>query len=167
MPSISWRRPSLPSTLALPAALVPPRAWAARPEAAENEEPEHPPQQPRRPERDCGHDQRHYQHGQEQQEKRYSRRGSRGPAGGRQSLSGWAGRIAEQRLKIGLESCLHGLVDSLGDLIPGEAPRRKMVAERRDCTIPFRIPDPYGAGWSRPGSERRSRRRPRPYLVDG
>ena len=41
------------------------------------------------------------------------------------------------------------------------------IAERRDCTIPFRIADPYGAGWSRPGAERRSRRRPRPYLVDG
>src|SRR5215203_1989192 len=153
--------------MASPAAPVPPRGWAARPKAAENEEPEHSPQHPRRTERDGGYDQRHDQHGQEQQENRYSGRSSGGPAGRRQSLRGRAGQIGEQRLKIGLESGLHGLVNSLVELIPGEASRRKMVAERRDCAIPFRIPDPYGAGWSRPGAERRSRRRPHPYLVDG
>jgi hypothetical protein len=70
-------------------------------------------------------------------------------------------------LKIGLESGLHGLIDPVVELLPGEAASRKMVAERRNCGIPFRIPNPYRAGRSSPGAERRSGRRPYPNLVNG
>jgi hypothetical protein len=82
-----------------------------------------------------------------------------GPGGARQ--------IGEQRLKIRLESGLHGLIDPLVELLPGEAPGRKMVAERRNRGIPLSIPDPYGPGRSSPAAERLRRRRPYPYLMNG